>query len=128
VVSQQRGEINVTSGRGGLYLAAVPRAAAFNFPRFISLDPAHVNFGVLDVAFAGFGYGNFSIPTASHFVRVPFWSVVAGSAMLAIMFWRKARTTAAGRCQTCGYDLRATPDRCPECGTAPDVRRYEAGA
>ena len=56
-------------------------------------------------------------------LHVPMWLLVALTLpwpaywYLAMLTHRRRRR--AGRCLQCGYDLRATPNRCPECGAVP---------
>ncbi|HEY7119259.1 MAG TPA: hypothetical protein VH475_21900, partial [Tepidisphaeraceae bacterium] len=51
-------------------------------------------------------------------VFMPFWVALLVTAVLpATVCLRRRHRSIDGRCSTCGYDLRATPDRCPECGT-----------
>ena len=52
---------------------------------------------------------------------VPHWSLLAASGVLSGIGLRRTfmqrHAGASGVCPTCGYDLRASPQRCPECGS-----------
>jgi hypothetical protein len=60
---------------------------------------------------------------AARWVTVPHWFVVAILGVLPVLWFAERRRTAhrraSNRCTVCGYDLRATPERCPECGAFP---------
>jgi hypothetical protein len=43
-------------------------------------------------------------------------SPLASIAMALRRYIKFRRASREGLCMKCGYDLRATPDRCPECG------------
>jgi hypothetical protein len=59
-----------------------------------------------------------------HTIEVPWWALATAMSVLpALWMLRRLRRASvarergnAGLCPSCGYDLRATPGRCPECG------------
>ena len=67
----------------------------------------------------GLGFG-WTRRAGERSVAVPLWLLVTAFSILPVMWIGRLRRDRArrltGRCLKCGYDLRATPGRCPECG------------
>jgi hypothetical protein len=58
-------------------------------------------------------------------IWVVLWSLIIAGGVIGIKRRRAWRRHLAGQCIQCGYDLRATPDRCPECGTIPEGHQHK---
>jgi hypothetical protein len=59
-------------------------------------------------------------------VKMPYWLPAALLALPPGIWARRRhrlrRRQRTGCCIACGYDLRASPERCPECGIVPELR------
>jgi hypothetical protein len=73
----------------------------------------------LGFAYARIDYNGGNIRRALY---LPHWAMFLAAALLPADWLRRTirqrRQQKTGLCPECGYDLRATPDRCPECGAA----------
>jgi hypothetical protein len=80
------------------------------------------------VSFCGFECGrqeyirrDGSVCLGVYSAKFPLWAPVGVTAVFpalrSAVWLRRRRRAGGGHCAACGYDLRASPHRCPECGT-----------
>jgi hypothetical protein len=83
-----------------------------------------VGFRVYEANDGSLAYGQPLLPdpTGDIWLKLllPHWLIALVAALVFLLAfwpdWRRRRRRSKGLCANCGYDLRGTPDRCPECG------------
>jgi predicted RNA-binding Zn-ribbon protein involved in translation (DUF1610 family) len=69
----------------------------------------------------------FTTPNDIRTIIIPYWLIVAFSLPFPVFVFRRTwkfhRALKSNCCTQCGYDLRATPNQCPECGKMADRKR-----
>jgi hypothetical protein len=108
---------------------SMPRGSGvYLSPDYFAISGEGARFRRLRLQPAGIRYANIqdgSTWQARGFynaLEIPWWSLLVLFSLLPASRWiagRRRRAKARrGLCPACGYDLRATPDRCPECGAS----------
>jgi hypothetical protein len=74
--------------------------------------------------FGGFAMFSYSV-SSNHYISLwwPCWAATLLTAVVPASWVLSRKKVGGSLCATCGYDLRATPERCPECGTIPPGRQ-----
>jgi hypothetical protein len=94
----------------------------------LGVDPPAITLPTT-VSILGFAVHRNKLPSGfdSAILLLPFWFVAGVASLPPAVLLRAARRRREREqqmrnhlCSRCGYDLRATPGRCPECGNAPE--------
>jgi len=100
----------------------------YPFGSFIKSSLFETGFGRGDFGFSYWHETSFAGFEKGFVAAVPIWLIGVASAVVLVLWelrhilGRRLHSHPYGVCLKCGYDLRATPDRCPECGTIPQKK------
>ena len=104
-------------------------------PRILEIENGNVSYG--RTIFYGAGWNGLVVqnyPLRTRCATLFAWAAAIPLSRFVLLcvrgglaFYARHLAPRPGHCRACGYDLRATPGRCPECGAVPNAQDARPG-